>query len=100
MGADTAGTSNGAVQDAGVDTNAPADAAAEKAMTFDEMRQYTIAYLNDTIPTAEGRKTEFRSILDVFNAVKLGDIAAEKFPLVIAEVDRRKAAAAAAKKAG
>ena len=75
----------------GVDAHAPADATTEKTMTFDEMRQYTIAYLNDAIPTAEGRKNEFRSILDVFNAVKLGDISQEKFPEVIAEVDRRKA---------
>lgn len=77
----------------------PVGVAAPAAMTFDELKAYGIAYLNDTIPKADDRKAEYRAILDHFKVEKFGDLKPEQYAPFQVEVDRRRAAAAA-KKAG
>lgn len=67
-------------------------------MTFDELKAYGIAYLNDTIPKADDRKAEYRAILDHFKVEKFGELVAEQYAPFQAEVDRRRAVWAAAKK--
>lgn len=75
------------------------DAVAEKTLTFDELKAYGIAYLNDTIPKADDRKAEYRAILDHFKVEKFGDLTPEQYAPFQVEVDRRRAAWAAKKAA-
>ena len=71
------------------------DVEAEKPMTIDELRAYTISnYLAEVFPKREDQKDAFKALLDKFEIEKLGDLPEDQATAFKAEVDARIAAAA------